>query len=191
MKIFTVRHGQTDWNLQGRLQGHTDMPLNETGLDQARRIGLRLAGEDIDAIYTSDLSRAVQTAQAINQHHNAEIFTTASLREASFGKYEGRIIKDVFHEINWDHVDPDEEDRVAVFERVHKFLDDIIISKSHKNIVIVGHFGSVMAAICYFLKVPITEREKFKVGNTAIHCFEQNLDGTFRMTIENERKHLD
>jgi len=87
MKIFTVRHGQTDWNLQRRLQGHTDIPLNETGLEQARRIGLRLSAEKIDAIYTSDLIRAEKTAEAINGHHNAEIFTTTALREASLGKY--------------------------------------------------------------------------------------------------------
>ena len=94
------------------------------------------------------------------------------------------------HEINWDHVDPDEEDVVAVFARIHSFLDEVT-AKPHKNVVIVGHYGSIMASICYFLKVTADQRRKFQVGNTAIHCFERDGDGTFRMTIENEMKHLD
>ena len=75
MKIFTVRHGQTNWNIERRLQGHTDTPLNAEGLAQAEKVAKRLSSEKVDAIYTSDLSRAFKTAEAINQHHNAKIIT--------------------------------------------------------------------------------------------------------------------
>ena len=65
MKLFLTRHGQTDWNIAGRYQGQSDTPLNETGLRQAAQIAKRLSKETIHAIYTSDLSRAANTAQSI------------------------------------------------------------------------------------------------------------------------------
>ncbi|MCL2855110.1 MAG: histidine phosphatase family protein [Defluviitaleaceae bacterium] len=189
MKIFTVRHGQTSWNLERRLQGHTDIPLDETGMDQARRIGLRLAGEKVDAIYTSDLQRARKTAETINAHHGAQLFATSKLREISFGKYEGQLIEKISEKINWNHPDPDGEDVAAVFSRIHSFLDEVVES-GHENVIIVGHYGSVRAAICYFLGIPAGQRHSFNVGNTAIHCFERATDGTFQMVLENDTSHL-
>ena len=85
MKIFTVRHGQTHWNTEGRIQGHMDIPLDEAGLAQAEKLGIRLAGKKVDIVYSSDLARAAKTAEIINRHHNAEFVTTSALREASFG----------------------------------------------------------------------------------------------------------
>ncbi|MCL2235149.1 MAG: histidine phosphatase family protein [Defluviitaleaceae bacterium] len=190
MKIFTVRHGQTDWNIEGRLQGHTDIPLNPEGLDQAERVARRLSGEKVDAIYTSDLSRAFKTAEAINQHHNAKIISTPALREASFGKWEGQNIDLVRAEVNWEHPDPDGEDKATAFNRIHTFLETVVKS-GHENIVIVGHYGSVTAAICYFLDMSIDHQRSLSVGNTAVHCFQKDADGKFRMKIENDMSHLD
>jgi len=188
MKIFTIRHGETDWNVQGRLQGHTDIELNEAGLLQAKNIGLRLANEKIDIIYSSDLMRAVDTAKAIAAHHNAEIIPSPALREKFFGIYEGRLIDEVFEDIDWDF--PDGGEHIdAAFARTHGYLDEIAASK-HENIAIVGHFGTVIACICYFLGLPAYERMKFKVGNTAIHCFERDAKGKWAMTLENCTLHL-
>jgi len=189
MKIFTVRHGQTVWNVEGRLQGHTDIPLDEVGLEQAQKIANRLAGEKIDIIYTSDLQRAAKTAETINIHHNVEVIPTARLRESSFGIYEGRILEEVYHEIDWNHPDGSNENVQQKFHRIHSFLEEIT-TKPHESIVIVGHFGSVRAAICYFLEIPMEKRRGFEIGNTAIHCFERGEDGKYRMTLENDTDHL-
>jgi len=188
MKIFTVRHGQTSWNIERRLQGHSDIPLDDTGIEQAQKIAKRLADEKIDIIYTSDLLRASKTAEAINAFHNAQIVATPKFRESSFGIYEGRHIEEIAHEIDWSHPDGGES-TVEKFHRIHSFLDEIT-AKSHENVVIVGHYGSVLAAICYFLKIEMAHRRSFEVGNTAIHCFERDLNGNYKMIIENDTSHL-
>jgi len=188
MKIFTVRHGQTHWNIERRLQGSNDIPLDETGIAQAKSLGTRLAGEKVDIIYSSDLLRAAKTAEAINAHHNATIITTPMLREANFGIYEGRYIEEIAHEINWDHPDGGESTE-SKFKRIHGFLDEVVAA-NHENIIIVAHHGSIKAAICYFLGLPMSERRKFDVGNTAIHCFERTSNGKFTMTLENDTSHL-
>ncbi|MCL2376628.1 MAG: histidine phosphatase family protein [Defluviitaleaceae bacterium] len=193
MKIFTVRHGQTHWNTEGRIQGHMDIPLDETGLAQAERLGARLANEKVDIIYASDLLRAAKTAEIINRHHNAEFVTAPALRETSFGIYEGQIYHDVHYDIQHHHALnqplPGGESVFDYFARIYAFLDEIT-AKRHQNIIIVGHFGTVRAAICYFLQIPIENRERFHIGNTAVHCFERGDDGRFRMTLENDISHL-
>ena len=193
MKIFTVRHGQTHWNTIGKMQGHTDIELDEIGLDQARRLGLRLADEKVDIIYTSDLARAAKTAEIINSHHNAEFVTTPALREIGFGIYEGRVYAEVGQEMN-QYISqnlpvPDGECIFDYFTKIHAFLDEIT-AKHHRNIIVVGHHGTVRAAICYFLQIPIEERGRFHIDNTAVHCFERGEDGKFWMTLENDVSHL-
>jgi broad specificity phosphatase PhoE len=194
MKIFTVRHGQTSWNPIGRLQGHVDMPLNEAGLAQAERLGTRLAGEKVDIVYSSDLARAAKTAEIINSHHNAEFVASAALRELNFGKFDGRIYdEDVAREIDYYQNArqplPGGECIFEYADRIRGFLDEIT-TKHHLNVVIVGHFGTVRAAICYFLQIPVEGRDRFHIDNTAIHCFERGDDGKFHMTLENCTMHL-
>ena len=194
MKIFTVRHGQTFWNTEGRIQGHTDIPLDETGIAQAEKLGARLADEKVDIIYTSDLLRAARTAEIINGHHGAELVATPALREISFGTYEGQIYEEVHDDLRHYQYSvntsiPGGESVSDYFDRICAFLDEIT-TKSHRNITIVGHFGTVRAAICYFLQIPIAERDKFYIGNTAVHCFERGDDGKFAMTLENDTSHL-
>jgi len=193
MKIFTVRHGQTHWNTEGRIQGHTDIELDEVGIAQAARLGTRLADEKVDIIYTSDLSRAAKTAEIINSHHNVELVTTLALRETSFGIYEGQLYEEIYDEMRHHHNTgypvPGGESVQDYFSRIHAFLDEMV-TKHYQNIIIVGHFGTVRAAICYFLQIPPEERERFYIGNTAVHCFERGDDGKFYMILENDTSHL-
>jgi len=88
-QLFVIRHGETDWNLASRIQGHTDIPLNSTGLAQAARLGKALADEPLAAVYTSDLQRAYQTGAAIAAQTGAPLIAHASLRERHFGCFEG------------------------------------------------------------------------------------------------------
>jgi 2,3-bisphosphoglycerate-dependent phosphoglycerate mutase len=88
-RILLIRHAETDWNRAARLQGHTDIPLNAHGLDQAGRLGAALAGERLDAVYSSDLQRALQTARAVADATGAPLVPEPGLRERGFGVFEG------------------------------------------------------------------------------------------------------
>jgi broad specificity phosphatase PhoE len=86
--FFFLRHGQTDWNAQGRIQGHTDMPLNETGMAQARAAAGRLAGHGIDCIVSSPLARAHKTAGFVAERLRLPVQLDGDLKERSFGAFE-------------------------------------------------------------------------------------------------------
>ncbi|OUL99875.1 histidine phosphatase family protein [Variovorax sp. JS1663] len=94
-RLIAVRHGETAWNVDTRIQGQLDIALNATGLWQARRVGQALAEEPIGAIYASDLARAWQTAQEIARPRGLEVGAEPGLRERAFGHFEGRTFADI------------------------------------------------------------------------------------------------
>jgi probable phosphoglycerate mutase len=89
--LVAFRHGETDWNVQKRLQGHTDIPLNLTGVTQAKVLSEKLKEIKFHKILSSDLSRAFHTAQLVNQFHNVEIVNASDLRECQLGSAEGLL----------------------------------------------------------------------------------------------------
>ena len=89
-RLFLVRHGQTDWNLAGRLQGQTDIPLNDTGRRQAEEARQRLSGVQFDAVYSSPLSRAVETAILVSGWPADRVRTDERIKEIAFGDWEGK-----------------------------------------------------------------------------------------------------
>jgi probable phosphoglycerate mutase len=88
-ELLLVRHGETDWNAAGRLQGHTDRPLSDYGRDQARRLAAELADEEFDAIYASDLARARETAEIVGERLHLPVVLDPDLREKNWGTWEG------------------------------------------------------------------------------------------------------
>ena len=94
-RLCLLRHGQTSFNLQGRWQGHSDIPLNETGIEQARQAADQLVGEPFAAIYASDLQRAMVTAAAIAQNHALPVRTDPRLREINMGVWEGQLLSEI------------------------------------------------------------------------------------------------
>lgn len=94
-EILLIRHGETAWNAVRRLQGHLDVPLNDEGRRQAAALGRALLNEPLDAIYASDLQRALQTAQAIAASRSMPIHIEAGLRERCFGGFEGLLYADI------------------------------------------------------------------------------------------------
>lgn len=91
MALLLVRHGETDWNLEGRYQGSADVPLNATGRRQAERVAERLTRERIDAVYSSPLQRALDTALAIARAQGLEVRTDPRLAEIALGEWEGML----------------------------------------------------------------------------------------------------
>jgi probable phosphoglycerate mutase len=94
-EILLIRHGETDWNAARRLQGHLDIPLNEEGMRQAAALGAALADEPIDAIYASDLSRAVLTATPLAETRGLRVQTDPRLRERCYGAFEGLLYGEI------------------------------------------------------------------------------------------------
>ena len=93
-RLLVIRHGETDWNAQRRVQGHSDIALNATGQAQAQRLAAALADEAIAAVYSSDLQRAQATATALALPRGLPVHATALLRERHFGLIEGRTFDD-------------------------------------------------------------------------------------------------
>lgn len=89
MDLLLVRHGETDWNREHRIQGHTDVPLNAAGLAQAEALARELADTTLEAVYASDLARARTTAEAVARLQGLDVVLDPDLREKNFGSWEG------------------------------------------------------------------------------------------------------
>jgi len=178
-RLIAVRHGETAWNVDTRLQGQLDIPLNATGTWQAERLGEALADEPIAAVYASDLSRAWQTAQAIAAPHRIEIVADVGLRERNFGHFEGKTFAHIEAELpeqarlwrTWDTTfAPTGGESLIVFrDRVIATASAIAASHLGELVVLVAH-GGVMdvlyrAATRQELQAPRT----WQLGNAAIN----------------------
>ncbi|MDB5878193.1 MAG: Phosphoglycerate mutase [Variovorax sp.] len=150
-EIILVRHGETAWNRELRFQGHVDIPLNDAGHEQARRVGLRLAGEAVDHAFSSDLMRAQQTAAPAAQQLGLKVVTQAGLREQHFGVVEGLRAEDIrqLHPRAWedwlafreDHAMPEGESARQFHTRVINALGAIAATHAGKNLLVVTHGG--------------------------------------------------
>ena len=110
--ILAMRHGETAWNVEGRIQGHLDVPLNDLGLWQAERLAQALRHETLDVVYASDLRRAMQTAEAVVKVGGQPLITDSGLRERDFGVFQGQTFRDIEIQLpeqaeRWRRRDPD------------------------------------------------------------------------------------
>ena len=156
-RIIAVRHGETAWNVDARIQGQLDIGLNDTGRWQARRVGEALAGEPISAVYSSDLGRAQETARSIAEVTGTPVVPDEGLRERSFGMFEGKTFTEI-HETWPDHAQcwrkripewaPPEggESLLQLRERVTRTMHSLASRHPGEQIVIVAH-GGVLDAL--------------------------------------------
>jgi probable phosphoglycerate mutase len=150
-RIIAVRHGETAWNVDTRIQGHLDIALNDTGQWQARQVAKALAAEPLTAIYSSDLQRAHATAHAIAQASGAPLVPEPGLRERSFGTLEGRTFAEIETELpeqarRWRQRDPHiapegGETLVQLRERIAATTHRLAAQHSGGLIVLVAHGG--------------------------------------------------
>lgn len=151
MKIYLVRHGETDWNLQERMQGQADNELNDTGRKQAQIVADKLRGIPFDAAFSSTLRRAVTTAEIILGPQKDLLQRDARVMEIGFGPWEGEKIARVMDEVHPLHnffAGPDRyfppegaESFYRLYERSEDFMDEVIfpLENQCKNVLIVGH----------------------------------------------------
>lgn len=149
-RIILVRHGETDWNLERRWQGHADRPLNETGREQARELAHELAGREIAAIYSSDLMRAHETARILAGGLGLDVTAVPDLRERRFGSWEGLRDEDVEHRFPGAHGPPDGETREEMTTRVLDSLRRICATHPDDTVLVVSHGGPIRAALRHY-----------------------------------------
>lgn len=158
MKIFLVRHGQTNWNIEHRLQGCTDIPLNSTGIQQAHTLANNIKSLDFDLIISSPLSRALDTAKIINNQKCVPLLTSDSLLERNFGHLEGVFDTDYDKNLYWDYIKNYTNNNVetiqSFFKRIHSFIDSLLENYPDKNLLLVTHNGVNIATNCYFNGLP-------------------------------------
>ncbi|GAP20385.1 histidine phosphatase family protein [Leptolinea tardivitalis] len=157
-EIWLVRHGQTDWNLEGRLQGQLDVPLNETGLKQAQSLAETLRGKPFSAIYSSDLMRARQTAEIIARVVNLPITFDKRLREISQGQVEGMLFSDVIQKFEGALADrtrnpvesrlPGGESVAELAERFRDCVDEISRQKYTRPVLLIAHGLAIATILC-------------------------------------------
>lgn len=154
MSIYVTRHGQTDWNVQKKVMGRCDEPLNEVGLRQAEETRNILLDKKIDLIISSPLKRAKQTASIINRDRNIKIIYDERIIERDFGKMEGLETKDFDFVGFWDYYKnfhyKKAENIQDFFNRIYSFINDILEKYKDKNILIVGHGGVSIPIACFF-----------------------------------------
>jgi broad specificity phosphatase PhoE len=142
--ILLARHGETDWNVQGRLQGWDDRPLNETGRAQARELAMRLADVPFDAVYASDLSRARETAEIVAEPHGVPVVVDEDLREMDYGSWSGLTRTQIEQRFPGE-TRHDGETREEHLERVLRAAERIAALHPGERILIVSHGGSLRA----------------------------------------------
>jgi broad specificity phosphatase PhoE len=152
-ELLLVRHGETDWNAAGKLQGHTDRPLNEYGRRQAQALAEQLAGDSIDAVYASDLSRARETAEILGAKLGLPVVVDPDLREKNWGNWEGLTSDERLH------VEFEGETSEAHRDRTLSAVQRIVERHPDGRIVVVTHGGSlrrIQAAVSGFA-LPVIE----------------------------------
>ncbi len=197
MELMLIRHGETIWNKEGRVQGMTDIELNADGVEQARLLALSLKDHSFDAIHSSPLKRALQTAEIINEYHQKQIHTHDDLMEMNTGDLEGLSFeelaardKDLLKKMITDPASvemPNGESINQLLERAWRAME-IIISRG-ENALVVSHNFIIAAIICRIKNIRLNEFLTACVGNASKTIIKLQNGGFFVENF-NDQSHL-
>jgi alpha-ribazole phosphatase len=200
MKLILIRHGTTDWNIARRFQGQSNVPLNEKGRQQAAALAKRLSAETIDAIYSSDLNRARNTAQAIADGRNFPVVTDARLREISFGEWEGLTYDEIRQRApleltSWESdfqkiPPPGGETLDQLAARISAMLEEIKTKHASQTVLIVAHGGPLQVLLCQALELPPSRYWQFHLSTAAISRLDFYPAGAI-IDVLNDSSHLE
>jgi probable phosphoglycerate mutase len=178
-RILAIRHGETLWNVDSRIQGHLDIGLNDTGRWQAKRLGLALKDEPMAAIYASDLSRAHDTALAVSRHTGVPVQAEPGLRERSFGEFEGRTFAEIETELpaqaqRWRQRDPaftpaGGESLLMLEARVLSVAARLAAQHPGEQIALFAHGGVMDILYRAATRLDLQAARTWALGNTAIN----------------------
>jgi probable phosphoglycerate mutase len=180
MMLFCLRHAESTYNAQGRIQGHLNVPLSPLGRRQSEAVAAALAGEPIEAVYSSPLLRAVQTAEPLARVLNLEIRVLPGLIELNAGIFQGKSHRELaeLHPAEWarwrsgdpDYAIPGGESRRDLMRRGRQVLEEIL-ALGHRQVVISSHGALLAGAMKALLDIPAW-RHPFRLQNAAIHRLE-------------------
>lgn len=199
--LILLRHGETEWNLTGRWQGQAvDTPLTELGREQARIVARRLTAYPIQAIYSSDLVRAFETAQIVGQVLGLAPIAEPGLRESDIGTWTG---------LTWDEITarfPDEVTAMFAGEDVRRgggesysemqarlaaTFDRIIAAHPGQTVLLVGHGAALRSLIAYVLSADLAQMHRIVIGGNTALSVVQAQRGGLRLVSYNDTAHLD
>ncbi|MCX6055285.1 MAG: histidine phosphatase family protein [Chloroflexi bacterium] len=176
-QFYLVRHGQTDWNVARRYQGHTDIPLNQVGTQQAQNLAEKLAADTFDAIFSSDLSRAVQTAEILGNRLHVMVCIDPRLREINHGIWEGMSLDEVKKKYADDFVrgaqDPTSiraqggESILEVAKRMAQSAREIQQAYPNGKVLIISHGLAVSTLYCQVKGISLNEVYQHIPDNTS------------------------
>ncbi len=196
MRLIITRHGETEENKAGILQGHMEGVLSQKGIEQAKKVALRLKDEGIDCIYSSDLKRAANTAKEIAKYHSdIPLEFTQELREMFLGEWQGKRKKDLGINkcVSVSSLSPKNGETIEkLFDRAKKFLTELLEKYTNETILLVGHNGIDNALIAVILgKTHEDIKAMESLRNTGISIFEFNKESESTIEIFNSASHLE
>ncbi len=194
-KVLFIRHGQTDFNTEGRLQGAMPVPINDCGIQQSQALAQHLRRMPIDAIYASPRQRAKETAQIIAETLQLPLIQDERLAEIAFGIFEGYTFAEVKQRFPDNYVKwqsgyrpyrvPNGESRLDVQQRMSSAWDDIVNAPDQKTVAIVGHSSALMILLASMFAILPAKR----VLNTSVTTLERYQE-IWRITSFAETPHL-
>ncbi len=198
-EIILIRHGETEWNVAGRLQGQHDSPLTAAGVAQTKALARRMKHESFTHIYSSDLGRAFQTAEAVAKMTGHTVLPDIRLREKGLGTLEGltwdeatQQHPDVVAELDQrphEYVIPDGESGKQMLERTLHFLTEMVAKHAGERIVAVTHGAVLSSLLRYILKIPRGTDRRFHILNTSIHEIAWESDEWW-LTMLGDSRHV-
>lgn len=199
-KVIFIRHGQTEWNVTGRYQGQSDVKLTEEGRKQAEKLADNFPVAKVDAIYASDLCRAMVTAETIAAKFGLKVQAEPAFRELSFGDWEGLTYQQIVDK--WEeamanflqHPDileiPGGESFPAVQQRAMKRLNELIEKHDGQTIVVVAHGAVLRTMLTAALHMPLQYLWSIRQFNTAVNIVRYDADANPTVELLNSTAHL-
>jgi len=200
LKIYLARHGATVWNEEGRIQGHSDIELSAEGVRQAERLAERLRGAPLRAVWSSDLRRALRTAEAIAAPHGLSVRATPLLRERMLGEWEGLTQTEIRARGEMPVITANRQDTVGemppgsepiaeVWTRLLRARDDAIRANPEGEIVLVGHGGSLRAILADTIGAGPEGMRRLWLDNASLSLIESEGDRLW-VRFVNDTGHL-
>lgn len=198
-ELIVIRHGQTEWNHQGRIQGHLHGELSALGHCQVEALANRLAHTTFAALYSSDLHRAVQTAEAIARKSGHPIQTDARLREKDYGDFEGLTMAEVRERYpeesarmasDEDFVIPGGESRRQTSRRVVECIEEIAARHTGRRVLVVAHGGVLSSLFQHVLGITLASPRRFSLYNASMNTMFRVAQG-WRLGTWGDIAHLD
>ena len=197
-RLLLVRHGESLWNRESRIQGHSDSALSDLGRRQAERLGQRLAREPISAAYASDLSRAFDTAVIALSGRGIEVVPEPALREVRLGVWEGLLSAEVearypgmrewFYSDPADRAVPGGETMREVQTRAHAAIERIVAKHPDETVLIATHGGTLKTLLCRWLNLPLSQYRSLSSANCCLYVVEADV-ASFRVVVHHEVDH--